>query len=276
MVRVRIVLPLIVFLAVVCALQGASYYLAEYSTWLPVPRTIAAATTDSTPADASGKELRVMTYNIRHGEGMDGKVDIGRVAAEIRSAAPDVVALQEVDRYRWRSGMKDQAQWIAKATGMHVYFAASLTSGISQYGNALLSRHPIEDARTVALPGRKEARSIIVARVSAYGQSVTVFATHLGAMRAERLEQLPLITELVQRQDGPKVLLGDFNMEAGDPQLAPLFELVPKIAQRATAPTIRTGQEIDHIGTNLQVEAASRTGSISASDHAPVVAAIKL
>ena len=54
--------------------------------------------------------VRVLTYNIRHGEGMDGVYDLGRIAEIIRGAHPDVVALQEVDRGTERSGRADQVE----------------------------------------------------------------------------------------------------------------------------------------------------------------------
>src|SRR6202165_2432600 len=41
--------------------------------------------------------LRVLTYNIHHGEGTDGRFDVPRLAEVIKSVRPDLVALQEVD-----------------------------------------------------------------------------------------------------------------------------------------------------------------------------------
>jgi endonuclease/exonuclease/phosphatase family metal-dependent hydrolase len=63
--------------------------------------------------------LRVMTFNIHAGHG-----NLARVAAVIRGASPDLVALQEVDVH-WdaRSGFVDQARALAEATGMDVRFA---------------------------------------------------------------------------------------------------------------------------------------------------------
>ena len=62
---------------------------------------------DSKPA--GWFKLNVLTYNIRHGAGMDGKIDLERIAAVIRKAKPDIVALQEIDKNCKRSGSVDIA-----------------------------------------------------------------------------------------------------------------------------------------------------------------------
>jgi endonuclease/exonuclease/phosphatase family metal-dependent hydrolase len=62
------------------------------------------------------ERLRVMTYNIRRGRGTDGRVEIDRVADSIAAEAPDVMAPQEVDVLRTRSGGVDQAERLPRAT----------------------------------------------------------------------------------------------------------------------------------------------------------------
>ena len=62
--------------------------------------------------------LRVLTYNIHHGEGTDGKFDYERLARVINGLKPDVAALQEVDRNTRRANGVDQAALLAKLTGM--------------------------------------------------------------------------------------------------------------------------------------------------------------
>ncbi|SDN35928.1 hypothetical protein SAMN04487897_102629 [Paenibacillus sp. yr247] len=59
-----------------------------------------------------------MTFNIHHGEGLE---------------KADVIALQEVDRYRLRSGFVDQAKALAEQLGMDMRFAPSLTYMLGQY-----------------------------------------------------------------------------------------------------------------------------------------------
>ena len=79
--------------------------------------------------------------------------DIKRIADLIQNEKADVIALQEVDRYRWRSGYVDQAKELAELLGMDMRFAPSLIYTAGQYGNAILSRYPIEDSSYTLLPG---------------------------------------------------------------------------------------------------------------------------
>jgi endonuclease/exonuclease/phosphatase family metal-dependent hydrolase len=124
-----------------------------------------------------GPRLRVMTFNIRHGDGLDRRVDLARAAGVIRAARPDVVGVQEVDRhYGDRSGFVDQAQWLADTLGMHLAYGATLdldppAAGRPRrrFGNAVLSRHPISDSDNVLLPrsGGHEQRGLLRAGIDA-------------------------------------------------------------------------------------------------------------
>ena len=89
--------------------------------------------------------LRVMTYNIHHAEGLDGKVDLERIANVIRQSNADIVALQEVDKNTRRTGGIDMPADLARLTGMNVAFGANLDNFQGgQYGTAILSRFPFE------------------------------------------------------------------------------------------------------------------------------------
>ena len=67
--------------------------------------------------------LKVMSYSIRHGKGLDGKASLSRIAEVITKAQPDIVALQGVDRFMPRSGFRDQLKRLAKLLGMHACFS---------------------------------------------------------------------------------------------------------------------------------------------------------
>ena len=83
--------------------------------------------------------LRVMSYNIKHGYGMDGKIDFERIAAVIRKQNPDVVTLQEVDKAVSRSGGIDTAQHLGQLLGMTHHFAKFMDYQGGEYGLAGLS-----------------------------------------------------------------------------------------------------------------------------------------
>ncbi|MBT5621283.1 MAG: endonuclease, partial [Verrucomicrobia bacterium] len=104
-------------------------------TWLP-----GCNSPDITPV-----VLRVMTYNIHHAEGLDGKVDLERIANVLQQSNADVIALQEVDKNTERTGGIDMPAELAKLTGLNVVFGANLDNFQGgQYGTAILSRFPIE------------------------------------------------------------------------------------------------------------------------------------
>src|SRR5688572_17864158 len=70
--------------------------------------------------------VRVLTYNIRHGEGMDRVYDLVRLADIMRATEPDLIALQEVDRGTERSGRTDQLEVLAGLLGMHGEFGRAI------------------------------------------------------------------------------------------------------------------------------------------------------
>src|SRR5947199_10169181 len=88
--------------------------------------------------------LRVMTYNIHVGVGMDKKLDLQRIASVINAQHPDLVGLQEVDRGVERTQRIDEIAEIAKMTKMDYAFAFNLSYQGGQYGVAILSRLPIK------------------------------------------------------------------------------------------------------------------------------------
>ena len=108
--------------------------------------------------------IRVLTWNIRHSEGLDKKVDLDRVTQAIAGAKPDLVALQEVDVGTKRTGKVDQAAALAKATNMNFVFGRAIDHDGGQFGNAVLSRWPIAWSKVRPIPGvdRGEKRSLLV------------------------------------------------------------------------------------------------------------------
>src|ERR1044071_240107 len=97
----------------------------------------------SVHSPAFSHNLRVMTYNIHVGVGMDKKLDLQRIADVIRKHDPDLVGLQEVDRGVQRTQRIDEIVELAKLTRMDYAFAFNLPYQGGQYGVAILSRLPI-------------------------------------------------------------------------------------------------------------------------------------
>ncbi|MGY2051570.1 endonuclease/exonuclease/phosphatase family protein [Methylobacterium sp. JK268] len=164
--------------------------------------------------------LRLITYNVRRCLGTDGRLSPARIAEVLAPCRPDVVALQELDVGRLRSGGVDQAHAIAEQLGMRAHFHAALRVMEEQYGNAILTRLPSRLVRAEALPGaagrpHREPRGALWAAVAAGGAEVQVIATHLGLGRRERTLQAEAL--LGPRFLGdpachpPLVLAGDLN-----------------------------------------------------------------
>lgn len=179
--------------------------------------------------------MRFMTFNIHHGVGRDGVLDLDRTADAIRAVNPDVVALQEVDvYYSPRSDCKDQVVELASRLGYYYYFSASLDypgdlflcgwGNRRRYGNAILSRTPIYGGEKASLPSYgNESRTLLSAVVVVGGTNVRVHSTHLSfADQAERQAQAAAIMSVFDSWGGPGVLGGDFNAGAQDYTLAPI------------------------------------------------------
>ncbi len=167
--------------------------------------------------------MRVLTYNIHHWEGVDGRVDVARVAAVVRATGADVVALNEVYHPALAPGLDRPALTaMADMLGMHVVFGAALPMawpGSAQpvgYGNACLSRRPIQAYATHRLPAPPghEARGLLEARVTlADGSPFTVYITHLDHLAEEvRLAQVQAALQWTARDRArPHLWVGDFN-----------------------------------------------------------------
>lgn len=173
-------------------------------------------------APAVPAPFRVLTYNMRHGARDDGTVDLGAVARVIRESGADVVALQEVDAQQFRSGLVDQGRRLAAELGMELVFAPTMRRGVGRYGNALLSRFPVREPRSIALPAALEPRGALVARVEVPGGGVWVAVTHLGLSAGDRAAQAAALAQALAGLPDPVVLLGDWNTQAGAPELAAL------------------------------------------------------
>lgn len=168
-------------------------------------------------------DFRMMTYNVHGCGGMDGRVSPRRVARVIATHSPDIVALQEMDLGRRRSRAENQAELIARATGMNYEFCPTVTIGAEHYGHALLSRWPMEVVKRSRLPAdprraTREARAALWVKAMVNGVPVNVITTHLGLGIEERAAQMRALLgeEWLGSIDPaePILLCGDFNMLA--------------------------------------------------------------
>lgn len=230
----------------------------------------------SSPEGKVDLRLRVATWNIHSGVGVDGRFAPERILRVIDELDADVLALQEVGTAR--PGF-DLPAWLGEAAAGELHFRATCQTRHGAFGNALLSRIPLLSAACVPLDaGAREPRNAIDARLEHQGHRLRLIATHLGLARAEQHAQLAQLASLAVATPGEAlVLLGDFNIWRAS-RLAHLAA-----AQRAprTFPSPLPVVALDRI---LVAPAAaclhlrphrSRTARV-ASDHLPLVAEIAL
>ena len=175
---------------------------------------------------AARPTLRVVSYNIRHGVGMDGKLDLDRTAAVLRRLEPDLVALQEVDERCRRSGGVDQAEALGKALGMEHRFGEFMDYDGGRYGLAVLSRFPVKATRRHELPRGAEPRCALEVEVEVpgLGQPVSFTCVHNDwTKEAIRVNQMrALVAALGERR--PALVAGDYNGDPGSESLAVLAD----------------------------------------------------
>lgn len=231
--------------------------------------------------------IKVMTWNIHHGQGMDGKIDLQRIAEVIRKVKPDIAVLQEVDVNVTRSGGVDQAKVLAEATGLTPCFAKAMALQGGEYGNLLLSRVPVRGYYAVSLqpPGTSEPRSIVDADLQLREDvAVKVLGTHFDVNPQATWVNAETIVKSYQNIDPAfGILAGDLN--AG-PESDPLVRLTRKIWTRmapapdqGTCPADQPKETIDHIlvrpAMNWKLLSSEVLPETVASDHRPVVAVLE-
>ena len=221
------------------------------------------------------RRLRVVSFNILHGQRADGSgvVDLRLLQRSAAALEPDVLALQEVDVGVPRSGRKDQAAAVAEATGLSVVFGkAARVGGIGKYGNALLGRGPIDDVTVVPLAKshrNNEPRAAIVVSVD----GLTVCATHLSIHRPEVHDQLQAVVDLLVARPGPHVLVGDLNLLPEE--VAPVVEAAGLTLADVAVPTFPRNDpriRIDHVALSRDLQVAGvHVVPTDSSDHCALV-----
>ena len=170
----------------------------------------------SVDGETTPQRIRVMTYNIHHGEGADGKIDTTRIAELIRKENVDIVGLQEIDRGVARSARRDLIAELASETGMHFCFGKNIVYQGGDYGNAVLSRFPIVSQSNThfRMLHPHEQRGIQELMLDVHGTKLLLMNTHID-YRPEDQERRINVKEmrrLIARQDKlPIILTGDFN-----------------------------------------------------------------
>ncbi len=169
----------------------------------------AALTTRVQTFDADKSSLLVMTYNIQQANDDFGERSYEAQLELIRQVAPDVLALQESDSTRVSLNNNDYARYYAGKLGYYSYFGPKTVTGT--YGTALLSKYPLQNARTIFTFSDQDEVGTTAAEIEAGGRRFAIYNVHPDGSDTAMLVFARTLLEL--SKDQPYVIaLGDYNL----------------------------------------------------------------
>lgn len=182
----------------------------------PAPPSLPVASGTGPCIEVPGPRITVVSFNMHSAlDRTRNRVELDRIAQELRGYNADVYLLQEVDRNRRWSGRTDQPAYLADRLGFAYAFGTNVQRwGNSQYGTAILSRYPVADVRNTLLPrpGSTQQRGLLHLRITPFGAPISLYVTHLeNTSAAARSAQARSIAQVVAADPLPKVLGGDLN-----------------------------------------------------------------
>lgn len=223
--------------------------------------------------------LKIMSYNIRNGIGIDNSpINLTRTAGVIDSVSPDIVAIQEVDSVTRRNGKRHTLAEIASQTGMYATFAPAISYDGGKYGVGILSRKKPLGHKTVPLPGREEARVLLITEFPDF-----IFAcTHLSLTEEDRSNSLAIIEREAQSSVKPFFIAGDFNAHPKDDFMVRFSKefTILSPADKFTFPADKPEETIDYIAVSklsdnsVIIQTSEVVNEPLASDHRPIVVVV--
>lgn len=162
--------------------------------------------------------LKAITFNMCHGEGLDGKIDVRRQAMFIKKYKPDIVFLQEIDMYTNRAYNKNQIYTFSKYTGLsYRSMGTNIKYKNGYYGDGILSRFPLEFSCNYLSPTTSpehEQRGFLCNKIVFGSVKLNLFSVHLSVFEEERIlsaKTLLRITSHINKHERI-IITGDFNV----------------------------------------------------------------
>ena len=243
----------------------------------------------SAPYSLQAQTIRVLTYNIHHGEDVNGRLDLEQIAAVIKAARPDVVALQEVDSMTNRTGRVDQLKTLATMTGMHFFFGKNMDYDGGGYGVGILTHLPIRRAFVTRLPHlpKSEPRVTATVELPLRKNRTFLFSTiHLDYVSdpTERMAQAQKLLEVFSTITTPSIFAGDFNAPPDETTMKDhifnFYGETDPTGQMFTYPSGTPEVKIDYVlvskGHQWKIKQYHVIDEKVASDHRPVLSVIRL
>lgn len=231
------------------------------------------------------RSVNIMTYNLHNGFNTDGRLDLESLASVIEKSGADVIGLQEVSRGWLIWGAADTLLWLSQRLGMP-YISGPTAD--PQWGNAILSRYPLDNIQLETLPPEDLLirRGFIQADVDIGYESINIVVTHFH----HRLENSEIregqSAEIIENlQPGkPTVFMGDLNAtpDSNEIQMLAEADLVDVAAEIGNPPNFtyysaEPERQIDYIWHTMDLQASQfEIFKTTASDHFPVFSAISI
>ena len=162
--------------------------------------------------------LKIITFNIAHGKGLDGIVNVERQAELINSYKPDIVFLQEIDMYTKRAGERNQIREFSKKVYLpYCSMESNITLEDGYYGDGIISRFPISFSVNYLMPLtdlNHEQRGILCNRISLGTAKINLFSVHLSTYEEERILACKELERIISKIDKNEIIImgGDFNV----------------------------------------------------------------
>lgn len=234
---------------------------------------------ESVDVYSDAQSIKVVTYNIQYGKGQDGQINLKRTIDTLKEIDADIISLQEIERYSLRSSFEDQVNTIAKELSMNGVFYPSIAYPGMYYGNAILSRFPINESFHLPLLSQHEDRSMVLVDIQLSDeQTVYVLNTHLGLDQEERARDIDTIYELLYTLDAAFILTGDLNSTPDQNEYAVWTDILNKSNKgRSIQSYYNREWQIDYIFHSYHFKVLnSSVVESKASDHFPVTAVLEL
>ncbi|HTP10759.1 MAG TPA: endonuclease/exonuclease/phosphatase family protein [Anaerolineae bacterium] len=238
-------------------------------------------------ATAEQFPVRVMSYNLHSGFDVQGRMDLEAIAQTIESEQADVVALQEVSRGWVIDTSADMVTWLSQRLNMPYVWGPTADA---LWGNAILSRYPIEQVQLHMMPNNdliRPARGFIDAMLNVGGRPLHVIATHLHHVDADGTLRVPQVQAILDTwaQQPRTIVLGDLNAlpdsremrllrEAG---LSDAFTSSGATGEGFTFRSDDLNRRIDYIYHSLDLIARDfHVNPSRASDHAAIAVTLSV
>src|SRR2546421_3421730 len=231
----------------------------------------------------------VMTCNLE--SHANPRFNPGSVANVMNNQDPDVMGLQEVCRLTREDLVKRLygAGWASRGRGrgqIYRYHGATIASvncpvtGVSAFGNAIVSRLPLSNLTTRVLPFWKERRLIMGVDVGGFSFPVRAYCVHLSPGCLENgVDQVNPAARFTDPDDAHKVRFGDFNYRPDHSKVQSAFyRRFTEVDHPTNRPT-HGDAKIDYMFVSthrFQIRGVSVPNSRGASDHRPLWADLEL